>query len=71
MDVCSDGHDEIVHDSRKCPFCAYISTRDDQEHELDMEIEDLMIENDGLKKEIEKLEEYNQKLLFFRGQKEN
>lgn len=35
MQVCSDGHDEIVHDNRECPLCLVI--REKQELEKDIE----------------------------------
>ena len=48
MNLCSNGHEEICFESRKCPVCIIIG-----EHES--EIEDLKWEIDSLKSEIEDL----------------
>lgn len=31
MEVCSNGHDEIVYDSRNCPLCEMIEEKDEAE----------------------------------------
>lgn len=51
MEMCSDGHDEIVHDERNCPLCEAleelndhhqtIEMRDNRIEELESKIEDL------------------------------
>lgn len=36
MELCSDGHDEICHESRKCPICELIDETK-KEHESEVE----------------------------------
>jgi hypothetical protein len=48
MNLCSDGHDEICHEGRKCPVCELI-----KEHEKNAEVLEDKIT--GLESEIEDL----------------
>lgn len=41
MEICSEGHAEIVHDHGKCPFCIELRIRDEQIEELQEEIEEM------------------------------
>jgi transcription initiation factor IIE alpha subunit len=53
MNLCSDGHEEIVHEGRTCPVC-------DKQEELDrakQEIDDLESEVQDLNRRIQELEE--------------
>ena len=52
MDICTSGHDEIVHNERKCPLCWAMDEIKNQEarnKELESEIETLGLEIDNVK----------------------
>lgn len=48
MEMCSDGHDEICHEDRKCPICILIDeTKKEYEDEVEVlgkRIEELLDE---------------------------
>lgn len=44
MNLCSDGHEEVCFDARKCPVCEIISEKDGKIDELDNEIVELKAE---------------------------
>ena len=51
MDLCSDGHDEVCYDGRKCPACE-LHEETVKEHESDME--SLQSQIDELKEQLER-----------------
>jgi len=46
MNLCSDGHDEVCYDNKKCPVCEVIAEKDSVE-----------MERDNLLARVEELEE--------------
>lgn len=69
MYLCSDGHDEIAHEGRKCPACIEINEKDKQIHhlgtiidKLEIDIEDHIKEAETLTARIESLEDEVEKL---------
>ena len=48
MNICLDGHDEIVFDGYSCPFCDYISGKEGEIKSLEKDIRDLQDKIDGL-----------------------
>jgi cell division protein FtsB len=54
MDLCSNQHQEICFDGRKCPLCVAldeIAAQKDDIKELECKVNDLEIEVDDLQKE--------------------
>ena len=51
MDICSEGHDEIVFDGMACPVCALIKDYEAEKDELQDEIKDLNNEIENLQKD--------------------
>jgi len=49
MELCSHGHDEICHDSRRCPVCELL----DEIKEMKLRLDDLRDENRQLTQELE------------------
>ena len=41
MNLCSDGHEEICHESRKCPVCEALAEKDNEIESLKEKIENL------------------------------
>lgn len=55
MNLCSDDHDEVCYEGRKCPACEKEKERASLEGEianLNDKIDDLKLENDDLKSQI-------------------
>lgn len=52
MNLCSNGHEEICHEGRECPFCAKIQ-------EMKTDIDDLENKLDAAKDEIDNLQSEN------------
>lgn len=50
MQICDDGHEEIVYDGRDCPLCYEL----DEKHQLEKKMEALVDENDKLNEQLEK-----------------
>ena len=51
MNICSDGHAEIVHDEgRYCPICALISEKDGEIDTLKDDLAEMTAERDELAK---------------------
>ena len=63
MDICNDGHSEIVYDQRHCPLCEVLKELKDTENQ----IEKLEKDSDHYQDEIYSLEKKVKDLLFFRG----
>lgn len=57
MELCSDGHDEICHDERKCPICTLIASmearHEEEKEDLTNNITDLTSERDDLARQLE------------------
>lgn len=48
MFLCSDGHEEVCHESRQCPACAVIKEKDKEIENKDEEIQSLHARIDEL-----------------------
>lgn len=55
MNLCSDKHDEVAYEGRRCPVCILIEEHRDEVRELDVKV-------DALKAEVEVLEQINNDL---------
>ena len=49
MEICYHGHDEIVHNERKCPICELIETKNEEIASLRDEIADLTNQYEEMK----------------------
>jgi hypothetical protein len=41
MQLCADGHEEICHETRKCPLCEEIASRESEIEKLNDKIAEL------------------------------
>jgi hypothetical protein len=49
MNICKDGHEEIIFNGKDCPLCDALCTKDDLETEVETlcdEIEELKLDNE-------------------------
>jgi hypothetical protein len=53
MDVCSDGHEEIVHEGRNCPTCAIV----EENKELKEKVAELQTLLDDAEADVSELTE--------------
>lgn len=52
MNLCNDGHEEIVYEDGRCPLCATIQETDNTISDLNDEIHDLNEEIDKLTEQL-------------------
>jgi hypothetical protein len=52
MNLCSDGHDEVCYEGRKCPVCEAVSEKDKEIKSLKEEVEGLQSDNNNLQEQI-------------------
>lgn len=59
MDLCSDGHEEVCYEGRRCPACMAIDDRKDAEAELERaltEVDELKARVDSLEQELAEID---------------
>ena len=52
MNLCSDGHEEVVYEGQKCPVCEIVKEKDSMIGDLQNDIEALKMEINELNSQI-------------------
>ena len=60
MNLCSDGHEEIVHSDRRCPLCDTISEYNEEQDEV-LKLKEMFSD---LKSEYEELQSDHKELQY-------
>lgn len=59
MEICSSGHEEIVHDERLCPLCTALADIKQEERDHAGELRDLKEQINDLENEAQEAAERN------------